>query len=55
MNITLLGCGRWGSFIAWYMDAIKHNNVMVWYALIYFRKCDIINSPTNKNLTRQLR
>lgn len=30
MNITLLGCGRWGSFIAWYMDEVKHNNVMVW-------------------------
>ncbi len=30
MNITLLGCGRWGSFIAWYMDKIKHFNVTVW-------------------------
>ena len=25
MNITLLGCGRWGSFIAWYLDKIGHN------------------------------
>ena len=24
------------------------------YALIYLRKCDIINSPINKNLTRRL-
>ena len=30
MNITLLGCGRWGSFIAWYMNKIKHYNVTVW-------------------------
>lgn len=30
MNITLLGCGRWGSFIAWYMDEIKGYNVTVW-------------------------
>lgn len=30
MNITLLGCGRWGSFIAWYMDKIKGNCVTVW-------------------------
>lgn len=29
MNITLLGCGRWGSFIAWYLDHNK-NNVTVW-------------------------
>ena len=20
MKITVLGCGRWGSFIAWYLD-----------------------------------
>lgn len=29
MNFTLLGCGRWGSFIAWYLDKHK-NNVTVW-------------------------
>ena len=29
MNITLLGCGRWGSFIAWYLDKIGHN-VTIW-------------------------
>lgn len=25
MNITVIGCGRWGSFIAWYLDKIEHN------------------------------
>lgn len=25
MNITVIGCGRWGSFIAWYLDRINHN------------------------------
>ena len=25
MNITVIGCGRWGSFIAWYLDRQKHN------------------------------
>ena len=25
MNISLLGCGRWGSFIAWYLDKTGHN------------------------------
>lgn len=29
MNFTLLGCGRWGSFIAWYLNK-NGNNVMVW-------------------------
>jgi glycerol-3-phosphate dehydrogenase (NAD(P)+) len=25
MKITVIGCGRWGSFIAWYLDKIKHD------------------------------
>ena len=25
MNITVIGCGRWGTFIAWYLDSIGHN------------------------------
>jgi glycerol-3-phosphate dehydrogenase (NAD(P)+) len=24
MNITVIGCGRWGSFIAWYLDKTGH-------------------------------
>lgn len=24
MNISVLGCGRWGSFHAWYADHIGH-------------------------------
>lgn len=24
MNITVIGCGRWGSFIAWYLDRAGH-------------------------------
>ena len=24
MKITVIGCGRWGSFIAWYLDTIGH-------------------------------
>lgn len=24
MKITVIGCGRWGSFIAWYLDKINH-------------------------------
>ncbi|MGN0550690.1 MAG: NAD(P)H-dependent glycerol-3-phosphate dehydrogenase [Acutalibacteraceae bacterium] len=29
MNISVLGCGRWGGFIAWYQDKIG-NNVVSW-------------------------
>ena len=25
MNITVIGCGRWGSFLAWYLDKIGHS------------------------------
>ena len=25
MKITVIGCGRWGSLIAWYLDRIKHD------------------------------
>ena len=62
MNITLLGCGRWGSFIAWYMDAIKHNNVMVWGRdgdplldqLIATHKNDYVEFPESIQLTHDL-
>lgn len=29
MNISVLGCGRWGSFLGWYLDNIGHN-VIQW-------------------------
>lgn len=29
MNISVLGCGRWGAFIAWYLNKIGHK-VMTW-------------------------
>lgn len=29
MKVTLLGCGRWGSFIGWYLDKIGHD-VTIW-------------------------
>jgi glycerol-3-phosphate dehydrogenase (NAD(P)+) len=62
MNITLLGCGRWGSFIAWYMDAVKHNNVMVWGRendpllenLIKTRKNEYVEFPKSITLTNDL-
>lgn len=29
MKISVLGCGRWGTFIAWYLNKINHS-VMLW-------------------------
>ena len=29
MKISVLGCGRWGSFLAWYLDSQSHD-VMMW-------------------------
>lgn len=29
LNISVLGCGRWGTFIAWYAKKVGHN-VMLW-------------------------
>ena len=29
MKISVLGCGRWGSFIAWYLNKIGHE-VSLW-------------------------
>ena len=30
MNITVIGCGRWGSFIAWYLNSIKRHTVTLY-------------------------
>lgn len=30
MKISVLGCGRWGSFIAWYLCNYKHYDVYSW-------------------------
>jgi len=30
MNVSVLGCGRWGSFIAWYQATVLKNRVISW-------------------------
>ena len=30
MKISVLGCGRWGSFLAWYQAALLGNQVILW-------------------------
>jgi len=61
MNYTLLGCGRWGSFIAWYLNKNK-NNVTVWgrsgdpivESLLATRKNDYVEFPEEIELTTDL-
>ncbi|MCD8200677.1 MAG: glycerol-3-phosphate dehydrogenase, partial [Clostridia bacterium] len=30
MKISVLGCGRWGSFLAWYQASVLKNEVISW-------------------------
>ncbi|MBQ2697608.1 MAG: NAD(P)H-dependent glycerol-3-phosphate dehydrogenase [Clostridia bacterium] len=61
MKITVLGCGRWGSFQAWYADRIGHD-VLVWgragvpdiEELIATRKNSYLTLPESIALTTDL-
>ena len=61
MNFTLLGCGRWGSFIAWYLNK-NGNNVTVWGRpgdaivenLIKNRKNEYVEFPESIYITTDL-
>jgi glycerol-3-phosphate dehydrogenase (NAD(P)+) len=50
MNFTLLGCGRWGSFIAWYLDKNK-NNVTVWGREGFPEIENLMKTRTNEYVT----
>ncbi len=62
MNFTLLGCGRWGSFIAWYLNKIG-NHVTVWGLegdpivenLFATRKNEYVEFPQSIDLTKDLK
>ena len=61
MKITMLGCGRWGGFIAWYLDHYNHD-VKVWglesdpYVQSFFatRTNDYLTFPESIALTTSL-
>ena len=61
MNYTILGCGRWGSFIAWYLDNTGHK-VTTWgldsdpYVVEFFktRKNSYVEFPESIELTTDL-
>lgn len=61
MKITVIGCGRWGSCIAWYLDKIGHDTVLYGRALsenmkkiIATRKNEYIELPKSIALSTDL-
>ena len=61
MRITVIGCGRWGSFHAWYSDHIGHEvtlygreNSIRMKQLIESRSNDYLTLPETVNLTSNL-
>lgn len=62
LNVSVLGCGRWGSFIAWYMNEVKGYNVTVWgrendslvESLFSSRKNEYVEFPESIKLTHDL-
>ena len=61
MKISVLGCGRWGSFLAWYGDKIGHE-VTLWgrqsshhmRALLQTRRNDYLEMPPSVRLTQNI-
>lgn len=61
MKITVIGCGRWGSCIAWYLDTLGHNVSLYgrkssenMRRIIAERKNEHITFPESLNLTTDL-
>lgn len=62
MKITVLGCGRWGSFHAWYADHIGHD-VTLWgrpgsqhlQELMDTRQNEYLHLPDSVSLTSDRR
>ena len=61
MKITVIGCGRWGSFITWYLDRLSHevtlygrSNSAHMTELIKTRKNSILHLPESIKLSTEL-
>jgi Glycerol-3-phosphate dehydrogenase len=46
MNITVIGCGRWGTFLAWYLDKIG-NSVTLYGRSTSKNMCELIENRSN--------
>ena len=61
MNVTIAGCGRWGSFITWYLDRIGHQTTLYgrksskrMQAFLETRKNDLLELPPSVTLSTDL-
>ncbi len=61
MDISVIGCGRWGSFIAWYLDRIGHRVTLYGRAgsrnmqrFLSERKNDYLTMPESVSLSTSL-
>ena len=61
MKITVIGCGRWGSLITWYLDRIGHEVTLYGRAgsarmqrFLQTRKNDLLELPPSIALTTDL-
>ena len=61
MNVTVIGCGRWGSLITWYLDSIGHSATLYGRAssshmqrFISTRRNDLLELPESIRLTTDL-
>lgn len=61
MNVSVIGCGRWGSFIAWYLDKFSHRVTLYgrpsslhMKELIESRRNDILTLPESVALSTEL-
>ena len=61
MKITVIGCGRWGSLITWYLDSIGHSVTLYgretskhMQAFFATRKNDVLTLPQSVRLSTEL-
>ena len=62
MNIFVIGCGRWGSLITWYLDHIGHRVTLYgrqssprMQSFLATRQNDLLTLPESVGLTTELR
>ena len=62
MNICVIGCGRWGSLITWYLDHIGHHVTLYgrqssprMQSFLATRQNDLLTLPDSVGLTTDLR
>jgi glycerol-3-phosphate dehydrogenase (NAD(P)+) len=60
-NVIIIGCGRWGSFIGWYLDKIGHNVTLYglkeaesFLKLLNHRENEYIKLPDTISLTTEI-